>query len=243
MPRLLRLISGLLFVAGIVSLIVLTRSNRGLRDDVLQLEAELGQMSIDDVDKIHIVAIEKPLIPPEVAPYVDQVWQFRCYLPPGYDCQRMRGGGRLSDRGLYFQGGFSTGHSSPRTEPDHELLTISLHRKAETVACFVSFGGLSSSGTWDVHPDLNAGDLVVETLATPGGPAQSFDQTTILPILRLYDPNTAKEKDVDGRSVTTYAGGIVVICPKALEAEFDQLREGKKPEGFQASWIAEGQRQ
>lgn len=243
MPRLLRLISGLLFVAGIVTLVIWTRSNRELRRDVSQLEAELGQMSIDDVDKLHIVAIEEPIIPPEVAPYVDQVWQFRCYLPPGYDFQRMRGGGRLSDRGLYFQGGFSSGHSSPRTEPYHQLLTISLHRKAETVACFVSFGGSSSSGTWTVQTDLGGDDLVIETLATPGGPAQSFDQSTILPILRLYDPNTAEVKDVDGKSITTYAGGIVVICPYKLEAEFDLLRQGKKPEGFQASWIAEGQRQ
>nr|WRX36695.1 hypothetical protein [uncultured bacterium] len=232
-----------MFVAGIVTLIVMTRSSRVLRDDVLQLEAELGRMSIDDPDKIHIVAIEDPKIPPEVAPYVDHLWQFRCYLPPGYDFQRMRGGGRLSDRGLFFQGGFSSGHSSPRPEPYHELLTISLHRKAEQVVCFVSFGGSISAGSWEVQADLNGGDLVVETLATPGGPAQSFDQDTILPLLRVYDPNTAEEKDVDGQPVTTYTGGIVVICPKKLAAEFDQLRQGKKPEGFEDAWIAEGQRQ
>ncbi len=214
-----------------------------LRGDVLQLEAELGRMSIDDADKIHIVAIEDPTIPPEVAPYVDQLWQFRCYLPPGYDFQRMRGGGRLSDHGLYFRGGFSSGHSSPRSDPYHELLTISLHRKAEKVMCFVSLGGSISAATWDVQADLNSGDLVVETLATPGGPAQSFDQDTILPILRVYDPTTAEEKDVGGQSITTYAGGIFVICPKKLAAEFDQLRQGKEPEGFEDAWIAEGQRQ
>ena len=216
-----------------------------LRDDVLQLEAELGRMSIDDADKIHIVAIEDPKIPPEVAPYIDRLWQFRCYLPPGYDFQRMYGGGRLSDQGLYFQGGYGSGHSSPRPDPYHELLTISLHRQAKRVECFVSLGGSSSTSTWNVlsEADTDGGDWVVETLATPGGPAQSFDQDTILPLLRVYDPNTAEEKEVDGQSITTYTGGIVVICPNRLTADFGQLRQGKKPEGFEDSWIAEGQRQ
>ncbi|WP_148080319.1 hypothetical protein [Roseimaritima ulvae] len=232
-----------MFVAGIVTLIVLSRFNRELQRDVLQLEAELGRMSVEDPDKIHIVAIEDPVVPPEVAPYVDEIWQYRCYLPPGYDFRRMRGGGRLSDRGLYFQGGFSTSHSSPRSEPYHRLLTIGLQRQDEGVECFFSFGGSSSSGRWDVQADLNGDELVVETLATPGGPAQSFDQDTILPLLRLYDPNTAEPKQIDGRTLTTYAGGIVVICPAKLEAEFAQLRQGKQPEGFEDSWIAEGQRQ
>ncbi len=243
MPRLLRLISGLLFVAGIVTLVIWTRSNRELRHDVSQLQAELGRMVIDDVNKVYIIAIEEPIVPPEVAPHVDRLWQFRCYLPPGYDFLKMRGGGRLSDQGLYFQGGFASGSSMARSEPFHELLTISLHQQDDKVVYFYSFAGSGGSGSWNLQSDLNDQEIVVETLVTPGGPARSFDQSTILPILRVYDPKTAEVKVVDGQSITTYAGGIVVICPKKLNTEFDQLRQGKTPEGFKTSWVAEGDRQ
>ncbi|WP_162006599.1 hypothetical protein [Roseimaritima sediminicola] len=222
-------------------MIIWTRDNRELREDVLRLEAELGRMEIDDVDAIYIVAIEEPIVPPEVAPHVDLLWQFRCYLPPGYDFQTMRGGGRVSESGMYFQGGFGSSRSSPRPEPYHELLTISLRRQDDRLVCFYSFGGSSVSGTWNV--DLDSENLVVETLASPGGPAQSFDQSTILPILKAYDPNTAEVKEINGQSITTYAGGIVVVCPRKLDPEFEQLRRGRTPDGFQASSLAEGQRQ
>ena len=245
MTLLFRTFAFLAIIAGIVTLVSATRSNRTLTGEVQQLEAELGRMSIDDESKIHIVAIENPEIPPEVVSHVDQVWQFRCYLPAGYDFRRFSGGGRVSDQGVFFRGGFGSGWSSPPTEPVHQILTISLCRSGESVECFTTFGGSSSTTSWNA---LSAGktirgDWVFETLAIPGGPAQSFDQDTILPVLRVYDPNTAEEQQVNTQSITTYQGGLILFCPQSLAAEFEMLRKGETPDGSKALRIAEGQRQ
>lgn len=245
MYLILRFLSLLAIVIGVVTLITATRSNRTLSDEVLKLEAELGRMSIDDVDKVYVVAIEDPAIPPEVAVNIDKVWQFRCYLPAGYDVSRFNGDGRVTDRGIFFQGGYSSGSSSGRTEPSHQLLTISLQQKEENIECFTSFGESSSMTTWNglSAENLAGSDWVIKPLAAPGGPAQSFDQNTILTMLKMYNPNTGKEKQVDGESITTYLGGILLLCPRSLETELTMLRKGELPEDFDISQIAEGERQ
>ncbi|QDS96495.1 hypothetical protein FF011L_53070 [Roseimaritima multifibrata] len=245
MYGILRFLSLLAIAIGVVTLITATRSNRTLSDEVLKLEAELGRMSIDDVDKVYVVAIEDPAIPPEVAVNIDKVWQFRCYLPAGYDVSRFNAGGRVTDRGIFFQGGYSSGSSSGRTEPSQQLLTISLRQKEKNIECFTSFGGSSSTTTWNRLSAENSdwSDWVIKPLVAPGKPAQSFDQSTILTLLKIYDPNTGEEKQVDGESITTYQGGMFLLFPRSLQTELTMLRKGELPEDFNISHIAEGERQ
>ena len=121
MKFVVRLLTVLFLLAGGIVLIQLSIDNRELGDQIDQLEAELGRMSIDDRNRVHLVEIETPDVPPEVASHLERVWQFRCYLPPGYDVIRFSGGGRVAKEGVYLAGGYSSGWGSPGPVAIHQL--------------------------------------------------------------------------------------------------------------------------
>ncbi|TWT84673.1 hypothetical protein CA13_61530 [Planctomycetes bacterium CA13] len=243
MKTIIRLVTGLLFLTGILFLVWLTRENSRLAYDLSRLEAELGRMSVKEIDQVHIVAIKEPRVPSEVASHVQRVWQYRLYLPAGYDYVRMRGGGRVAEDGVYLKGGFSSGWSSPKPEATHALVSISLSIDGDRTKSFFSInesGGTGSWGPFGPEPIISD-DLVVQTLSNASQGSRSFDQDTILPLLKVYDPKTADKKTIAGSEITTYAGGLILLCPKSRKSELDELRQGRVPNGFDPSWIAKGQ--
>lgn len=239
MKLIARLITIVLLLAGGVFLLRISVDNRELARQIEQLEAELGRMPIIDSDRVHIVEIETPDVPPEVARHLKAVWQFRCYLPPGYDVMRFSGGGRVAEEGIYLDGGRSSGWGMPPKEAVHRLLTISFRKQGDRVEAFNTFGGSSGTASWnDFEPDRFDSTLVVQKLVhTEQGP-RSFDQQTILPLLKIYDPSSAEDKQIAGETTTTYAGGLFGLCPKTHERELRQLNRGETPIGFDASSIA-----
>jgi hypothetical protein len=239
MKLVVRLVAIFLLVAGGVALTRLSLDNHELEEEIAQLEAELGRMQIDDSDRVYLVEIEAPDVPPEVASHLERVWQFRCYLPKGYDVIRFSGGGRVAKDGLYFNGGFGSGSGSPLPEAIHQMVTVSLQKKDDRLEAFHTFGGSSRTTTWgELHPDHVDESLVVQkTVSSEQGP-RSFDQDTILPLLKIYDPGSAEDKKVAGKATTTYAGGLFVLCPKSRQGVFDQLRRGEMPDKFDPGWIA-----
>ena len=239
MKLVVRLLTILFLLAGGIVLIQLSIDTRELGDQIDQLEAELGRMSIDDFDRVHLVEIETPDVPPEVASHLERVWQFRCYLPPGYDVIRSSGGGRVAKEGVYLAGGYSSGWGSPRPEAIHQLFTVSFQKKDNRLEAFNTFGGSSGTSSWGrFDPDRFDDALVVQKIVSSEQGPRSFDQDTILPLLKIYDPSSAEDKEVAGKTMTTYAGGSFVLCPKSREPEFNQLRQGKTPVEFDPSWIA-----
>ena len=104
MALLVRLFTTLLLLAGGIVFVVQSIENRQLQSELNQLEAELGRMPIKDEDRVHIVEIASPDIPPEVAVHLRRVWQFRCNLPAGHSVQRFTGNGRITKDGLYLFG-------------------------------------------------------------------------------------------------------------------------------------------
>ena len=239
MKLVVRLFALMLLLAGGIVLNRLSIDNRELGDRIDQLEAELGRMSIVDSDRVHLVEIESPDVPPEVAAHVERVLQFRCYLPPGYDVIRFSGGGRVAQEGGYFAGGSSSGWGSPQKEGTHKLLTVSFQVKDNRLEVFNTFGGSSGTSSWESFASDRFDDaLVVQKIVSSEQGPRSFDQDTILPMLRVYDPRSAEDKKVEGKTMTTYAGGLFVLCPKSRESEFSQLRLGKTPAEFDPSWIA-----
>lgn len=243
MKMITRFVTALLFLTGIVSLAWLTRENNRLAHDVSRLEAEVGRLSVKDIDRVYIVAIKEPRVPPEVASHVQRVWQYRLYLPAGYDFMRMRGGGRVTEEGVYLQGGFSSGWSSPKPAATQTLVTISLNKDGDRTAAFFSVNASASTGSWNqLDPErILSDDLVVQTLSNASQGSRSFDRDTILPLLKVYDPKTAEKKTIAGNEFTTYAGGLICLCPKSRQSEMDELRQGRVPDGFDPSWIAKGQ--
>ena len=235
----IRLFILLASLVGIIALVQLSSDNRRLSDQINQLEAELGRMSIDDGDRVHLVEIDKPHVPPEVASHVQRVWQFRCYLPPAYDVMRFSGGGRVAKDGCYLAGSSSSGWSSPQPAAVHKLLTVSFQRKETGWQVFFSFDGSSGTSSWaTLNPVRFDETLVVQQLVSSEQGPRSFDQDTILPLLKIFDPNTAEEREVAGKTLTTYAGGLIVLCPKLREPQFRKLLQGETPIGFDPSWIA-----
>ncbi|MEZ6092382.1 MAG: hypothetical protein R3C05_31135 [Pirellulaceae bacterium] len=235
----IRTITAVIILAGLVGLVRLSNSNRRLTDQVEQLEAELGRMPIDQPDRVHLVEIETPDVPPEIASHLIRVWQFRCYSPPGYDVVRFSGGGRVAEKGLYFSGGSTSGWGTPQAEAHHKLVTISFQKIEDRLEAFESFGGSSGTTSWGrFDPNHFDDSIVVQKLVSSKQGARSFDQQTILPLLKLYDPRSAEEKDVAGETLTTYSGGLFVLCPKARESDFSQLTRGETPEDFTSRWIA-----
>lgn len=239
MKIVVRMLTLAAFLAGIFFLVRLSIDNRQLSDQLERLEAEVGKMRIDDVNRVYLVEIDKPYVPPEVAPHVERVWQFRCYLPPGYDFLRHSGGGVVTDKGCYFEGSSGTNWGSPQTEATHELMTVSFQKKDGRLVTFHSFGGSSGTSSWGrFNPDRMDGGLVVQSLVSSERGPQSFAQTTILPVLKIYDPATGKKNKVAGQTTTTYSGGLFVLCPKSRELEFEKLIRGETPAEFDPNSIA-----
>ena len=243
MKTIIRFVTGLLFLTGISFLVWLTRENSRLAADISRLEAEVGRLSVKEIDRIHIVAIKEPRVPPEVASHVQRVWRYRLYLPAGYDFMRMRGGGRVAEDGVYLQGGFSSGWSSPKPEATQTLVSISLSKDGDRTNAFFSINGSGGTTFWNqLGPErILSDDLVVQTVSSAAQGSRSFDQDTILPLLKVYDPKTAETKTIAGSEITTYVGGLILLCPKSRESELDELRQGRVPDGFDPSWIAKGQ--
>lgn len=239
MKSVVRILVLMTFLAGIIFLVRLSIDNRQLAVQLDKLESEVGRMRIGDANRVHLVEIEKPYVPPEVAPHVERVWQFRCYLPPGYDFARHSGGGLVTEKGFYFQGSSGSNWSSPQAESTHELLTVSFQRKDGQLVAFYSFGGSSGTTSWGrFNPDRIDEGLVIQKLVSSKQGPRSFDQTTILPLLKIYDPATAQENKVAGQTTTTYSGGRFVLYPKSRESEFRQLVRGEIPTDFDPKSIA-----
>lgn len=239
MKLVVRLVAIFFLVAGGVVLTRLSLDNHELEEEIAQLEAELGRMQIDDTDRVYLVEIEAPDVPPEVASHLERVWQFRCYLPPGYDFIQFSGGGRIAKEGLYLDGGFGSGSGSPRPEAVHQIVTVSFQKKDDRLEASHTFGGSSGTTTWGrFDPDHVDEPLVVQKIVSSEQGPRSFDQDTILPLLRIYDPSSAEDKQVAGKTITTYAGGLFVLCPKSRLGAFDQLRRGEIANEFDPGWIA-----
>lgn len=149
----IRLFTILLFLAGCIFLSHLSIENHRMGAEVKQLEAELGRMSIDDANRVHLVEIEMPDVPPEVASHVERVWQFRCYLPPGYDFMQTSGSGRVTKEGLYQAGGSSLNWGLPQPEAIHKLVTVSFQKKDNLLNAFYSFGRSGTSSWSGFSPD------------------------------------------------------------------------------------------
>lgn len=239
MKLLVRILTLVVLIAGGVVLFRITRSNGRLSEEIRQLEAELGRIPINDPNRIHLIEIETPEVPPEVASRVQRVWQFRLYIPPGWDFARMSGSGRVAADGIYHNGSFSSGGCSPRSEVTQELLSISFQEQNGRLIAFSCFDGMSGTTSWnDFKPDQLNDSLVVQKLTARNQVPRSFDQDTILPVLKMYAPNTAQEKKIAGKSITTFAGGLFVLYPKSRQAEFDKLIKGETPSEFDPNWIA-----
>ena len=70
-------------------------------------------------------------------------------------------------------------------------------------------------------------DFVIEPLLGGGEKNCSFSRDEIIPILRIYDPASAKEKLIAGKKRMTYLGALMVFCPTTQKAKFASLRKGE----------------
>lgn len=227
-----------MFLAGCISLVNLATKNNRLDAEVKRLEAELGKLSIDDVNRVYLAEIETPDIPSEVAAHVVRVWQFRCYLPAGYDFLQLSGDGRVTPEGIYQAGGHGSNWGTPKTESTHKLFTISLQWKDNRLVVSRSFNGLTGTTSWSGLDPERFDTLIVQKLVSSDQGPRSFSQDTILPLLKIFDPSTADEKIIAGKPRTTYAGGLIILCPKSRESLLSQLRSGETPAGFEPDWLA-----
>jgi hypothetical protein len=238
MKYILRFLVALLFLAGSISLVKLSTENSKLSAEVDRLEVELGKMSIEDIDRVHIVEVESPEVPPEVASKVLGVWQFRCYLPKGYDYFQMSGSGQVTKDGIYQAGGSSSSWGTPNKEAIHELLTVSIQKVNDRLEAYYSFGSSRGTTSWNgVETDRSDSWTVQKLVSSSQGP-RSFNQDTILPLLKIYNPGTAKETKLKDKTITTYEGGLFILSPKSRQQVFEQLLRGEMPNDFDPSWLA-----
>ncbi len=231
----IRLLSVGLFFAGCICFFKLSIQNKELSKELSRLEAELGRMSIQDPSRVHLVEIAKPDIPPEIASYLDGLWQFRCYLPAGFQYSMMSGGGRVTEDGLQSSS-LTTSSSSPKPSAEHGLLTVSFQRKGGQLHAYYSFKGSGGSSSWNLSQPHPTSRFVVKKLVSHKQGFRSFDQNTILPLLKVYDPESADHR----KPITFYEGGFILLCPKSRREVVDQLHNGKTPKDFDPAWLASG---
>lgn len=206
----------------------------------MQLEAELGRMEITDLNRIFLVEIQNPEVPPEIAKHIRFIWQFRCYIPAGYQANEFSGFGRVTEDGIYHQGSSGWASRSSQNQPAHVLMTFSITKNEDDWRFFYSYGGTSVSSSWNPsNPDITQEQLVVQKLVDKVSGARSFDTGTILPLLKIYDPKAAAETQVDGKKKTTYQGGIFVLYPKKRDSDFKILQNGVTPPQWESNKLAE----
>lgn len=228
--------------AAVIYLSRLTRENKELLAEVEQLEAELGRMEITDFKQVHFVEVKNPEVPPELAKQLDFICQFRCYIPPGYDANEFSGSGLIAEKGIYHSGSHSRAWRSSQQTPVQEIMTISISKKEDYWRIFFSYGGNSGSHSWrPSRQDLTPDQLVVQKLVSSETGAKSFTTDMILPLLKIYDPNTPVEKEIDGKKQTVYQGCITMLYPKKREPDFQMLVNGVTPPQFDPSKLAAGQ--
>ncbi len=107
-----------------------------------------GKLPIDDPKRVHMVEIARPEVPSEVAPHIARLWQFRCYMPPGYDVIQFNGRGQVTKDGCYVEGGMSSSWGSPNAEATHRLLTVSLQKRDNRLDVFYSSGTSTGVSSW-----------------------------------------------------------------------------------------------
>jgi hypothetical protein len=227
--------------AAVIYLGRLSRENQALLAEVEQLEAELGRMEITDSRRIHLVEVKNPDVPPELGKQLDFICQFRCYIPPGYDANEFSGSGFVTEKGIYHSGSYGSAWRSSQKEPVQEIMTVSISKEDDYWRIFYSFGGTSGSQSWrPSRPDLTPDQLVVQKLVNNETGARSFAADTILTLLKIYDPNTAVEKEIDGKIQTVYQGCIILLSPKNRDPDFQMLINGITPPQFDPNTLAVG---
>lgn len=236
----MRLVAILLFLSLSFLLIKNSFDNHRLATEIEKLESELGRMSIEDVDRVHLVEIASPDVPPEVASHLERVWQFRCYLPSGYEFTQTVAAGEISKEGLFRRASSFTGFYPPATTPIHKMLIISLGKQNNGLRFHVDFDGRGGSTSWDFTPERLENSVVQKLVSSEKG-KRTFDQDSIISLLKIYDPDTGKEHNLAGKVFTTYRGASFVLCPKSRQDAFSELERGITPEGFQPNWIASEQ--
>ena len=216
----------IVLIAGFATAIMYSIKNHTVKAEIRQFEKELGVMHIDDPERAYIVAIENTKVPNVIADNVDRLWQFRYYLPVGYDMNEFSGSGRLAADGFYFAGDFSTGSSRPLAEAENKLLAISITKQNQQIEIYSSWGGTFWWKPSNIDVDIN--ELVIEPIVSIGDPARSFGPREIIPLFKIYDPASAKEKIVDGQKLTTYSGATMVMLAGSQRPNFKLLRQGKR---------------
>jgi hypothetical protein len=227
--------------AGLVSLFLLSTQNRKLQDETDELEADLGRMEITDFRQVHLVEIKNPAVPSELAKQLDFICQFRCYIPPGYDANEFSGSGFVTEKGIYHSGSYGRAWRPAPKKTVQEIMTVSISKEEDFWRIFYSFGGTSGSQSWrPSRPDLTPDQLVVQKLVNNETGARSFAADTILTLLKIYDPNTAVEKEIDGKKQTVYQGCIILLSPKNRDPDFQMLVNGITPPQFDPNTLAVG---
>lgn len=226
---------------GLVSLFLLSSQNRMLQDEIDQLEADLGRLQITDFRHFHFVEIKNPAVPPELAQQLGFICQFRCYIPPGYDANEFSGSGLVTENGIYHSGSNGRAWRPAQKTPVQEIMTVSISKEEDYWRIFYSYGGTSFSHSWrPSSPDLTPDQLVVQKLVSSKTGSKSFHTDMILPLVKAYDPNTAVEKEIDGKKQTVYQGCVIVLYPKSRDADFQSLLNGITPPQFDPNKLAAG---
>ncbi len=212
-------------IAGFVTAIKHTMANQSVASEIKELEEELGVLRVTDPQRVYFVAIDNTKVPSVVADNVDRIWQFRFYLPAGYSKNDFAGSGRVAAEGFNFNGGSSVGSGSPSSETVNRLFAISLAKREKYIEIYSSLGNTTHWRHPDPNVDIN--ELVIQPVVSLGDPARSFGSEEIIPLFKIYDPASAKEKIVDGQKLTTFSGAILVMYPSSQANRFRLLRQGR----------------
>lgn len=237
------LFAWILFLGAMYCFLVI-RTNALLEADIASMEKQVGRQRVLDLDKVHITEFDLSEQLPEVAEQVGRVIAFRIYLPANYPFATFGKTGEILADGISRQGVYSSSNPSRNvTEPVNAVLILSFRQNGNHVEIYDSFrvGGQGMSSTSVQVSIKNFDSLVLEKLTKEVGQTVSFSKDMILPIVKYYDPQSAKSQTANGKEVICLEGGISGLYPLSLNTELEQLAKGALPSDFQPPIIAVGE--
>ncbi|MDB4766233.1 hypothetical protein OAG71_00950 [bacterium] len=190
-----------------------------------EFEKLFGEMNVEDPSKVAIVAVSPTATELPVWVASEDIWSFRVHIPENYGVSFSTTTGMIAaDSPLSTSSGGGSA-SGGKPEASEFLLTVSTSKEDGRLK--VNLFGSSGSSSLSLPKELALGspdDFVLDMIASPGDPMQTFDADEAICIWKL---RTKTPSDKMLNNTKLYPSCAIYMYEKARRDAFRRWERGK----------------